>query len=265
MSDRVQGDAASLVTTAPRPTDSDEGPASPGRPQPLVSEMDGVSAGIPAVPRPSLPRTAPGSAVPRQAVPRPPVPRPPVPRQPAPALVTSRSAAVGPQHVRAVKQPAISRAAVRDELDAALAGAPLSARDKQFLGKLVHWDKRNAASVASLLRRARRAGRNEAALTPVQLDMVLAALKDAVVHRVAGVDSVGCWDCENVRGGRCPEHSRDFERARDYADLAALLSARGGQAHIDGELCSTDLAPTPTPIQPPTDISGYRRRTPIVS
>ena len=125
---------------------------------------------------------------------------------------------------------------MRDELDAALAGAPLSTRDRQFLSKLVHWDKRNAAAVASLLRRARRAGRNEAALTPVQLETVLAALEDAVVHRVAGVGTVGCWDCENVRGGRCAEHSRDFERARDYAELAALLAA--GQtvpAALDGE------------------------------
>ena len=159
------------------------------------------------------------------------------------------------------------RATVRDELDVALAGAPLSTRDRQFLSKLVHWDKRNAASVASLMRRARRAGRNEAALTPVQLETVLAALEDAVVHRVAGVGTVGCWDCEKVRGGRCAEHSRDFERARDYAELAALLAASAtapaALAGDEGELRPAHRAPTP--IQRPTDISGYRRRAPIVS
>ena len=156
---------------------------------------------------------------------------------------------------------------MRDELDAALAGAPLSTRDRQFLSKLVHWDKRNAASVASLLRRARRAGRNEAALTPVQLETVLAALEDAVVHRVAGVGTVGCWDCENVRGGRCAEHSRDFERARDYADLAALLAAGPTvPAALGGDEDELRAAHRlATPIQRPTDISGYRRRAPIVS
>ena len=163
--------------------------------------------------------------------------------------------------------PGTCRATVRDEPDAALAGAPLSTRDRQFLSKLVHWDKRNAAAVASLLRRARRAGRNETALSPFQLETVLAALEDAVVHRVAGVGTVGCWDCENVRGGRCAEHSRDFERARDYAELAALLAA--GQtvaAALDEEENGPRSARrAPTPIQRPTDISGYRRRAPIVS
>jgi hypothetical protein len=142
-----------------------------------------------------------------------------------------------------------TRGTVRDELLDALDGVPFSGRDRQFLGRLVHWDKRNAASVVSLLRRVRLAGRAEAALSPVQLQTVLAALQDAVVHRVSDVNSAGCWDCENVRGGRCPDHAGDFERARDYAELAALLSAERA----------------PAPIPPPTDISGYRRRTPIVS
>jgi hypothetical protein len=179
----------------------------------------------------------------------------------APSRVPPLSAAQLP--AAQLPRPGGCRATVRDELDAALTGVPLAARDRQFLSKLVHWDKRNAAAVASLLRQARRAGRNEAALTPVQLETVLAALKDAVVHRVAGVDSVGCWDCEKVRGGRCAEHSRDFERARDYADLAALLSAGAAQPAIDDELTSPDLPPTP--ILRPTDISGYRRRAPFVS
>jgi len=188
-----------------------------------------------------------------------PVPVTPVPVTPVP--VTPGQAA------GRLPQPKPSRASVRGELDAALAGAPLSTRDRQFLGKLVHWDKRNAASVVSLLRRARRAGRNEAALTPVQLEKVLAALEDAVVHRVAGVDAVGCWDCEKVRGGRCAEHSRNFERARDYADLAALLSAGLATGVTRPRLADEPLSAgvAPTPIQRPTDISGYRRRAPIVS
>ena len=254
MSDRVQGNAASRVTTVPRPADPCEGPESPGRPQSLAPQVTGIS----------WEGTVPGPSVPRPSVPRPSVPRPsapPVPTAPmpvTPALVTSRTAEVRlPQ-----PSPIPSRASVRDELDAVLTGVPLSTGDRQFLGKLVHWDKRKAASAASLLRRARLAGRNEAGLTAVQLETVLAALKDAVVHRVAGVDTVGCWDCDKVRGGRCAEHSRDFERARDYADLAALLSAGGILPHLDNEH-ATGLAPTP--IQRPTDISGYRRRAPIVS
>jgi hypothetical protein len=146
-------------------------------------------------------------------------------------------------------QPGGSRAVVRDDLREALAGTPLSGRDRQFLSRLVHWDKRNAASVVSLLRRARLAGRSEGALSPPHLQTVLAALQDAVVHRVSGVGTAGCWDCEKARGGRCADHARDFERARDYAELAALLS---------GER-------SPAPIQRLTGISGYRRRAPIVS
>lgn len=248
MSDRVQGNAASRVTTVPRPADPYEGPESPSRPQPLAPQVTGIS----------WEGTAPRPSVPRPPLPRPSAPVPTAPMPVTPALVTSRAADVRlPQ-----PSPSPSRASVRDELDAVLSGVPLSTGDRQFLGKLVHWDKRKAASAASLLRRARLAGRNEAGLTPVQLETVLAALKDAVVHRVAGVDTVGCWDCDKVRGGRCAEHSRDFERARDYADLAALLSAGVILPHLDNER-ATD--PAPTPIQRPTDISGYRRRAPIVS
>jgi hypothetical protein len=261
MSDRVQGSAASPVTTVPSSAGPHEGPESPGRAQLLTPQVSGISR---------------EGTVPRPSVPRPSVPRPSAPRPAAPALVTARTAEVRlPQPMTSVPvtsvradqlphpSPCRSRASVRDELDDALSGAPLDTRDRQFLSKLVHWDKRNAASVVSLLRRARHAGRNEAGLTPLQLETVLTALKDAVVHRVAGVDTVGCWDCEKVRGGRCAEHSRDFERARDYADLAALLSARASLPQLDDELRSTELAPTP--IQRPTDISGYRRRAPIVS
>jgi hypothetical protein len=143
------------------------------------------------------------------------------------------------------------RAAAREELQSALAGVTLGSRDRQFLGKLVHWDKRNAASVVSLLRRARQAGRDEAALTPRQMETVLAALGDAARYRSAGLGAVGCWDCENVPAGRCAEHARDDERARAYAELAADLAAPTGRAD-DG-------------LTPPRDIAGYRRRRPVAS
>jgi hypothetical protein len=164
------------------------------------------------------------------------------------------------------------RAGAREELRAALAGVDLGGRDRQFLGKLVHWDKRNAASVVSLLRRARQAGRDEAALTPRQMETVLAALGDAARYRSAGpgflaagphqlirepaasagsrISAAGCWDCENIPGGRCAEHARDDERARAYAELAAVLSAPG---HGDDGLTQ------------PRDIAGYRRRRPVAS
>src|ERR1700729_4615847 len=56
------------------------------------------------------------------------------------------------------------RGTARQLLEGALAGVRLGGRDRQFLARLVHWDKRNAASVASLLERARAAGRAESGL-----------------------------------------------------------------------------------------------------
>ena len=226
-------------------------PAPPHAPRPVAAQQDALASAPLAVaaarapaPRLSAPRASapagPGVLTARTATPRPSAPRPPVAR---PAVARPVGA------VPDLPASPGTRASVRDDLLDALDGVPFSGRDRQFLGRLVHWDKRNAASVVSLLKRARQAGRAEIGLSPVQLQTVLAALQDAVVHRVSGVGSVGCWDCENARGGRCPDHAGDFERARDYAGLAALLSAERA----------------PTPIQPPTDISGYRRRTPIVS
>jgi hypothetical protein len=144
------------------------------------------------------------------------------------------------------------RMAVRHELADALAGVELAGRDRQFLGKLVHWDKRNALSVVSLLRRARQAGQNEAALTLRQLEVVLGALGDAASYRSSGVASAGCWDCENVPTGRCAEHAKDNDRARAYAELAAamlVLPAPGG----------------PDGLPEPRDIAGYRRHRPVAS
>jgi hypothetical protein len=98
---------------------------------------------------------------------------------PARKLVTKRS-------------PGSRRATVRDALDAALRGASLNGRDRQFLSKLVHWDKRNAAAAASLLWKARAAGRAEALLTARQLEIVVTALEDAAVYRNSGADARGC-------------------------------------------------------------------------
>jgi hypothetical protein len=139
------------------------------------------------------------------------------------------------------------REAAREVLEAALTGVALGGADSKFLGKLVHWDKRNAASVASLLRRARQAGRDEAALTPRQLEVVLAALGDAARYRSSGTAAAGCWDCENIPSGRCADHAKDDDRARAYAELAAALSA--GR---DG-------------LPEPRHLTGYRRRRPVAS
>ena len=126
--------------------------------------------------------------------------------------------------------PESRRASVRDALDTALAGAALSSRDRQFLTRLVKWDKRNATSVVSLLWRARLAGRAEAALSGRQLEIVLGALADAAAYRESGAESLGCWDCENFPGGRCAEHAKDPDLAQACTELAAALAAGKGTA-----------------------------------
>jgi hypothetical protein len=141
------------------------------------------------------------------------------------------------------------RASVREVLDGALAGIRLGCRDRQFLARLVHWDKRNAASVAALIVRARQAGREEAGLTPRQLEVVMAALGDAALYRSSGAAGVGCWDCEIVPGGRCAYHARDNDRADAYAELAADLSGTATRAELPQ----------------PRGIAGYRLRTPVAS
>jgi hypothetical protein len=147
------------------------------------------------------------------------------------------------------------RATVRDALDAALHGIGLGGRERQFLRRLVHWDKRNAAAVASLLWQARQAGRNEASLSARQLEIVLTALEDASIYRISGAAAAGCWDCQNIPGGRCADHARDADRARACAELAAQLAAgvAGPAAAAAGELPR------------PTDISGFRHRTSVAS
>jgi hypothetical protein len=141
------------------------------------------------------------------------------------------------------------RSAARELLDGALAGIRLGCRDSQFLSRLVHWDKRNASSVASLLVRVRQAGRDEAGLTARQREVVIAALGDAAIYRASGAAGTGCWDCEIIPGGRCADHVKDNDRARTYAELAALLADPTAEAEL--------------PV--PQDISGYRHRTPVAS
>jgi hypothetical protein len=154
------------------------------------------------------------------------------------------------------RRPGGCRATVRDALDAALDGIRLGGRDRQFLRRLVHWDKRNAAAVASLLLRARQAGRSETALSARQLEIVLTALDDAGLYRSSGAAAVGCWDCGNVPGGRCADHARDADRARACAELAAQLAA--------GSAAGSAVAGTGE-LQRPTDISGFRQRTSVAS
>lgn len=144
----------------------------------------------------------------------------------APGRPAARSSLHGPP-ARTVPphQPESRSATVRDELESALNGAVLSRRDRQFLARLVKWDKRNALSVISLIWRARQAGRAEAALTARQLEIVLGALSDAATYRESGADSMGCWDCGNFPGGRCSEHVGDFDRARACTELASTLAS----------------------------------------
>ncbi len=184
-----------------------------------------------------------------------------VPRAAAPGGpgATSAGSAVGPSAEPSARPQAgqvprqgheSKRAGVRDALDAVLARTMLSSRDRQFLTRLVKWDKRNAASVVSLLWRARLAGRAEAALTGRQLEVVLGALADAAAYRESGAESIGCWDCENFPGGRCAEHAKDFERARACAELGSALAAGNGTA---------------ASLPQPADIDGLRQYSPVAS
>jgi hypothetical protein len=120
---------------------------------------------------------------------------------------------------------------LREELGAALAGAEIGRQDRHFLSRLTTWHRANADPVVALLWKARLAGRTEASMTPQELDTVIGALRDAARYRESGADTMGCWDCENViGGGRCEEHSKDFDKARDCLSLARVLAAIRGAA-----------------------------------
>jgi hypothetical protein len=166
-----------------------------------------------------------------------------------PAEQAATGAARGTRPAIALPVRGSGREAAREALESALAGVALAGAERKFLGRLVHWDKRSAASAAALLRQARQAGRDEAALTPRQLEIVLAALGDAARYRSSGTAATGCWDCENIPSGRCADHAKDNDRARAYAELASALSA---DASRDG-------------LPEPRDLSGYRRRRPVAS
>lgn len=82
------------------------------------------------------------------------------------------------------------RATARAVLGDALTGVELTAAERRFLSRLSQWDKRDAMIVASLVARARRAGRQEAradAAVPgsEQPEIVLAALMDVLAYRTS--------------------------------------------------------------------------------
>jgi hypothetical protein len=120
------------------------------------------------------------------------------------------------------------RAAARAELGAALSGVELTPADRRFLARLSQWDKRTASTVASLVARARQRGRREAGLSAAQLELVLAALLDAVEYRTSGAASAGCWECASRASGLCAEHALDADQARRFTDLAVRLCGDAG-------------------------------------
>ena len=140
------------------------------------------------------------------------------------------------------------RAMARAVLDDALSGVELTAVDRRFLSRLSQWDKRNATTVASLIARARQAGRCET-LTGEQLETVLCALIDAFAYRTSGTASEGCWDCANRASGLCAEHAKDAAGAHAFAELAAMLSGA-----------------VPRPARPAPDaVAGFRHQAAVAS
>jgi hypothetical protein len=245
MTDLAQVPAERRAVAIPKPS-----AIRPGRalPKPALPK--------PALPKPALPKPAlPGAVFPGAALPEPVLPGAVLPGAVLPGAVLPGAVLPGavqvpvPVQRDCVARPEASRAGARGALAAALAGVHLGCRDRQFLSRLVHWDKRSAASVASLIRRARLAGRAEAALTPRQHEVVMMALRDAAVYRASGADAIGCWDCENCPGSQCADHARDSDRSRGYADLAVQLSG---------------LAREPA-LEQLAEVTGYRHPTPVAS
>jgi hypothetical protein len=176
------------------------------------------------------------------------VPRPP-------GVRSRQTAQPGAGRVQ-LQRPGTCRATVRDALEAALHGIRLGGRDRRFLGRLVHWDKREAGAVASLLWQARLAGRRESALSARQVEIVLGALEDAAAYRASGACAVGCWDCENIPGRRCADYARDADRARACTELAAQLAASSPAA---------GSAAAAAELQRLAGISGLRSRASSVA
>lgn len=158
------------------------------------------------------------------------------------------------------------RASVRAAIHAALCGVRLSMRDRQFLGRLVNWDKRNAVSVASLLWRAREAGREESGLSPKQREIVLAALTDAAIYRASGRASAFCWECEMVPGSKCQEHTGDGERALAYTQVARMLAAQAAPAGAaDGDARGKEVPGSAVNAAELRSLADYRRRAQVAS
>jgi hypothetical protein len=150
-----------------------------------------------------------------------------------------------------------ARTTARSAIYAALCGVRLASRDRQFLARL--------ASVASLLWRARQAGREEAALTPRQREVVLSALRDAAVYRASGRAAAFCWDCDLVPGGRCGEHAKDNDRARAYAEAARVLSAMAVPPPGSALPGAAPDSSAEDELSQPRGIAGFRRRAPVAS
>jgi len=124
---------------------------------------------------------------------------------PRPPRVQSRPGAAQPGNgALQLQRPGTSRATVRDALDTALHGIRLDGRDRRFLSRLVHWDKRNAAAVASLLWRARVAGRSEVALSGRQLEILLSALADAAAYRTRVLTRPAAGTARTSRAAAAP-------------------------------------------------------------
>ena len=177
------------------------------------------------------------------------------------------------------------RATARAVLGDALSGVELTPVDQRFVARLSQWDKRTATTVASLIARARQAGRCEA-LTVEQLGTVLDALMDAYAYRTSGAASAGCWDCANRASGLCADHARDAGRAHAFAELAAALAgtvspaAAVPAAVVSAAAVSTAQDPAgpgvqsvpavpvvpAAPARPRLDaVPGYRRRRTAVA
>lgn len=160
------------------------------------------------------------------------------------------------------------RASARSAIHAALCGVRLSVRDRQFLARLVNWDKRNAASVASLLRRAREAGRDEGGLTAGQREVVLAALTDAAIYRASGRASAFCWECEMVPGSKCEEHTGDGERALAYTEVARMLATQQASAQMpESDAPGKEVPDSAVNAVLPdlSNLADYRRRAQVAS
>ncbi len=167
------------------------------------------------------------------------------------------------------------RATARAVLGDALNGVELTPVDRRFIARLSQWDKRSATTVASLIARARQAGRCDA-LAVEQLVTVLDALTDAYAYRTSGAASAGCWDCANRASGLCADHARDAGRAHAFAELAAALAGPVASAAVGPAPAASSVPVVPVvpgvpvvpaaPARPRLDaVPAFRRRRAAVA